>query len=146
MVISVTPVTPEEQAAVVNDEGRGFLPGHLRMTFRAIGVGWATATMPVTGAHMAINGYLHAGAVTSLADTVCATGCLKHLPEGAESFTTLELKANFLGTVRSGEVICEGRMIHGGRTTQVWDATVADQSSGRTLALFRATQLILYPR
>jgi 1,4-dihydroxy-2-naphthoyl-CoA hydrolase len=34
--------------------------------------------------------------------------------------------------------------VHGGRTTQVWDAIV--RADGRTLALFRCTQLVLYPR
>ncbi|MEO8601669.1 MAG: hypothetical protein ABI629_03730 [bacterium] len=33
---------------------------------------------------------------------------------------------------------------HRGRTTQVWDAVVRDEASGRRLALFRCTQLILY--
>ena len=37
-------------------------------------------------------------------------------------------------------------MAHGGRTTQVWDAVVTDAEGGKPLALFRCTQLILYPR
>ena len=35
---------------------------------------------------------------------------------------------------------------HLGRTTQVWDAVVFDEASMRTLALFRCTQMVLYPR
>jgi uncharacterized protein (TIGR00369 family) len=68
------------------------------------------------------------------------------LPEGAEGFTTIELKTNFLGTKLAGVITCEARLAHGGRTTQVWDATVTDDDSGKLLALFRCTQLILYPR
>ena len=37
-------------------------------------------------------------------------------------------------------------VVHTGRTTQVWDAEVTHRESGRTLALFRCTQMILYPR
>ncbi|HEV3476691.1 MAG TPA: PaaI family thioesterase [Rubrobacteraceae bacterium] len=95
---------------------------------------------------MAPNGYLHAATIVALADTSCGYGTFVSLPEGAEGFTTVELKSNFLGTKRAGAIRCEARMAHGGRTTQVWDATVSDEESDKTLALFRCTQMILYPR
>jgi len=60
--------------------------------------------------------------------------------------TTIELKSNFLGTAREGSIACVATKIHSGRTTQVWDATVTDETSGKTIALVRCTQLILYPR
>jgi acyl-coenzyme A thioesterase PaaI-like protein len=44
--------------------------------------------------------------------------------------------------VRQGTISCEARLVHGGRTTQVWDATVS-APDGRPLALFRCTQLVL---
>jgi uncharacterized protein (TIGR00369 family) len=69
-----------------------------------------------------------------------------NLPEGAQSFTTIELKSNFVGTKRGGAIGCEAKLVHGGRTTQVWDATVSDEESGKPIALFRCTQMILYPR
>src|SRR5205085_11985359 len=92
--------------------------------------------------HLAPNGYLHAAAVIGLADTACGYGCILGLPEGGVGFTTIELKTNFLGTAMSGTITCEAVRVHGGRTTQLWDATVRD-ADGRTLALFRCTQLIL---
>lgn len=67
------------------------------------------------------------------------------LPEGASSFTTIELKSNHLGTARNGTVRCVAKMFHGGRTTQVWDAEVTHVETGKTIALFRCTQMILYP-
>jgi acyl-coenzyme A thioesterase PaaI-like protein len=54
-------------------------------------------------------------------------------------------KANFLNTVREGALACEATQVHAGRTTQVWDARVMDESSARVIALFRCTQLLLYP-
>lgn len=95
---------------------------------------------------LAPNGYLHAATVVALADTSCGYGCFINLPEGAEGFTTIELKTNFLGTAREGVIECEAKLAHGGRTTQVWDATVTNSESGKTIALFRCTQMILYPR
>jgi uncharacterized protein (TIGR00369 family) len=94
---------------------------------------------------MAPNGYLHAATVVALADTSCGYGTVASLPDGARGFTTIELKANYLGTVLEGAVACEATLVHGGRTTQVWDAKVTDESTGRMIALFRCTQILLYP-
>ena len=79
---------------------------------------------------LAPNGYLHAASVIALADTACGYGCLAHLPDGATSFTTIELKSNFLGTARDGTLSCIARPAHLGRNTQVWDATVARKADG----------------
>jgi uncharacterized protein (TIGR00369 family) len=57
-------------------------------------------------------------------------------------FTTIELKCNYMGTATSGTVTCSARMIHGGRTTQVWDADVA-REDGKVIASFRCTQMVL---
>ena len=54
-----------------------------------------------------------------------------------------ELKTNFLGTSREGVIYCEGTPAHIGRRTMVWDARVWDEKSGRNIALFRCTQMIL---
>ncbi len=94
--------------------------------------------------HLAPNGYLHAASIIMLADTSCGYGCMITLPEGANSFTTIELKSNFLGTAREGKVDCIATPIHLGRTTQVWDATVS--AAGKTIALFRCTQMVLWPK
>jgi uncharacterized protein (TIGR00369 family) len=96
--------------------------------------------------YLAPNGFLHAASVIALADTACGFATIAHLPEGAESFTTMELKANFLGTTRDGAVDAVARGAHLGRNTQVWDATVTEVATGKTLALFRCTQMILWPK
>jgi uncharacterized protein (TIGR00369 family) len=107
--------------------------------------GRALGVLDVEDRHLAPNGFLHAGVIVTLADTVCGYGCVFSLPDDRTGFTTIELKTNFLGTARSGRLTCEGRLVHGGRTTQVWDATVADDAA-KTLALFRCTQLLLSER
>ncbi len=104
--------------------------------------GMLSARLAVEEKHMAPNGYLHAGTVVGFADSVAGYGCFLNLPEGAIGFTTIELKTNFLGSAREGTIACEARLAHGGRTTQLWDATVTDPT-GKTLALFRCTQLVL---
>ncbi len=95
---------------------------------------------------LAPNGFLHAASVIALADTACGFATVAHLPDGAENFTTIELKSNFLGTATEGELEAVARGAHLGRTTQVWDATVTEVAGGKTLALFRCTQMVLWPR
>jgi 1,4-dihydroxy-2-naphthoyl-CoA hydrolase len=102
--------------------------------------------MPVRPAVLAPNGYLHAASVIALADTCCGFACAAHLPAGAINFTTLELKSNFLGTATEGTLEAEAIAAHLGRTTHVWDAPVRHIESDRTIALFRCTQMVLWPR
>ena len=61
----------------------------------------------------------------------------------ASGFTTVELKSNHLGTAREGTLDCVAKAAHLGRTTQVWDAVVSHRETGKTLALFRCTQMVL---
>jgi len=126
-----------------NARGQGYLPGLIGLEIREIGHGRVTSRLTVRQELLAPNGYLHAATVIALADTSCGYGTIASLPEGARNFTTIELKANFLGTVLEGAIACEATLAHGGRTTQVWDARVTDESSGKALALFRCTQLLL---
>ena len=134
--------TPES----FNQFGSTFLPGHLGIRITEVSPGKLAAEMKVEPFHLAPNGYLHAGSVVTLADTCAGYGCISNLPEGALSFTTIELKSNHLGTAREGVISCVATAVHLGRTTQVWDATVLDQASGKTIALFRCTQMLIYPK
>ena len=125
------------------EAGQERLPGLLGIEIDEIEVGHVRMHLALRPELLAPNGYLHAGTVVTLADSACGYGCIASLPVGATGFTTIELKTNFLGTVLEGTLSCESRRVHGGRTTQVWDAVVTDEA-GKTLALFRCTQLLLY--
>lgn len=102
--------------------------------------------LPVRAEVLAPNGYLHAASVIALADTCCGFACAAHLPEGAVNFTTIELKTNFLGTATDGTIEAEAVAAHVGRNTHVWDAAVRHIESDKTIALFRCTQMVLWPR
>ena len=133
-----------------NQRSTGHLPGLLGIRILEMREGRARAELAIRKELFAPNGFLHAGSVVTLADTLSGYACVAHLPEGASGFTTLELKSNHLGTAREGVIDCEARLVHGGRTTQVWDATVshrqADGATGKAIAIFRCTQMILYPK
>jgi uncharacterized protein (TIGR00369 family) len=134
-------MTPED----FNERSQGHLPGLLGLETVEVEPGRLVMRVDVRAEHLAPNGYLHAATVVGLADTACGYGCAASLPEGASGFTTIELKANFLGTALDGALSCVATLGHGGRTTQVWDAVVGVEGAGTTLALFRCTQLVLYP-
>ena len=119
------------------------LPGRFGLVVTRIAEGRLDAEVTIEPWMLAPNGYLHAASVLLLADTAAGYACMAHLPEGAKNFTTIELKSNFLGTVREGKMRAECRAEHLGRTTQVWAATVFGPDD-RKLALFRCTQLVLW--
>ena len=135
-------VTP----ASLNRDSKNCLPGNLGIEMLELQQGVMTSRMAIEPRHGAINGFLHAGGVVTLADTTCGNATLAHLPAGAESFTTIELKSNHVGTLRQGVIVCTAVAQHLGRSTQVWDAVVSDEASGRKIALFRCTQMILWPK
>lgn len=129
----------------LNLRSQGYLPGLLGIEFLSLEPGRLTSRLALRPELLAPNGYLHAAVVIALADTACGYGTFTDLPSGANNFTTIELKSNFLGTAREGAIACVATRLHSGRTTQVWDAEVTDETSGKKIALFRCTQLILYP-
>ena len=136
-------LTIPRSVAEWNGRGAEYLPGHLGIEILSVEPDEVRARIRVARRLCAWNGYLHAGAVVSLADTCCGYATVRNLPEDAAGFTTIELKSNFLGTALEGDVLCSATPVHKGRTTQVWDAVVRAEKTGKTLALFRCTQMIL---
>jgi len=128
----------------LRDKEAGTLTHLLGFQWVEVGPCFVRGRFDVHKQHLAPIGYLHAATIVALADTACGFGCLMSLPEGASGFTTVEIKANFLGTAREGGVSCEARLVHGGRTTQVWDAEIKNETTGKVIALFRCTQFLLY--
>lgn len=128
----------------LHERQRGTLPDLLGFDLVSASTQAIITGLEIKRHHLAPNGYLHAASIIMLADTSCGYGCMINLPEGAHSFTTIELKSNFLGTAREGRLDCTATPIHLGRTTQVWDATVS--AAGKTIALFRCTQMVIWPK
>ena len=138
---------PNDTVAQLNEFGRDRLPGLLGLEILTCTAELVTGRIPVTPPLIAGTGFLWAPVVIALADTLCAYGCGQARPKESRSFTTVELKTNFLGTVGVGRAIYgEAKPAHLGRTTQVWDCVVMDEATRKHLALFRCTQLVLYAR
>jgi uncharacterized protein (TIGR00369 family) len=130
----------------LNTRGAGRLPGWFGLKVVRIDERELAMQLQIQPQMLAPNGFLHAATVIALADTACGFATIAHLPDGAESFTTIELKCNFLGTATAGTLEAVAKGVHLGRTTQVWDAEVREVATGRVLALFRCSQLVLWPK
>jgi len=130
----------------LNTRGTGRLPGWFGLKVVRIDERELAMQLQIQPQMLAPNGFLHAATVIALADTACGFATIAHLPDGAESFTTIELKCNFLGTATEGTLDAVAKGAHLGRTTQLWDAEVREAATGRTLALFRCTQMVLWPK
>ena len=140
------PLRPGFDVDRFNRFGKDYLPGLVGLVLTEVSEGLLRGELELRKTLLAPNGYLHAGAIVTFADTLAGYGCISHLPGNAQNFTTVELKVNFLNTAVEGVLHGEARAVHLGRTTQVWDALVTHGGERRKLALFRCTQLVLYPK
>ena len=131
---------------ILNQRSNDNLPGLMGVVLTELKSKEVKSLMALKSIHFAPNTYLHAASVIALADTTCGYATVAHLPPGAHSFTTIELKSNFLGTTLGSEVHCVARAQHLGRNTQVWYAEVFDAENGVKIALFRCSQMILWPK
>ena len=92
----------DERAQQMNDFFGPLVPGRLGCVFTEATKDLVVGHIDVTKELIAGTGYLFAPAVIALADTLCAIGTPANAPEGT-TFTTIELKTNFLGSAREGE-------------------------------------------
>ncbi len=141
-----SPADVPRSAASLNEIGAGFLPGLLGIEIVDWADGEVTGRLPIRPDLFAPNGFLHAASVVALADTLCGYGCVTSLPDGATGFTTVDLTTSLLRAVRNDALIGRAVRVHSGRSTQIWDATVSGDGEDRPVALFRCTQLVLWPR
>ena len=128
-----------------NEVSKGMFPDLCDVRITHLAPGESKGEMTISKKHLNAGGFMHGAAVIALVDSVTGGGSRVSCPEGALGATTIELKCNFMGTATEGTVYATGRMLHGGRTTQVWDAEVVDDR-GRMIAAFRCTQMVLWPR
>jgi len=94
---------PEITPEALNAGSRRQLPGLVGMEVLDVSADGLKSRLEVRPELLSPNGYVHAAALVALADTTCGFGAIAFLPDGARSFTTLELKTSFVGAVRDDE-------------------------------------------
>lgn len=100
------------------------------------------ATMPVGPAVHQPFGLLHGGASVALAETVASIGAWLNIDQAREAAVGLEINANHLRALRAGTLTASATPYHRGRTTQVWEVRIADES-GRLVSVSRCTVAVV---
>ncbi len=106
-----------------------------------VGDGEAVFAMEVQPEHANPMGTLQGGVICALADAAMGMAYASRLGDG-ESFTTLELKTNYLRAVTGGTLTASGRVVHGGRTVGLTTCDVVDEE-GRKIAHATSTCMTL---
>lgn len=117
------------QRAIAGEEPRANVAELIGMRMVAAEHGSVTFELEVGEEHMSPPGNLHGGIVCDIADGAMGCSCLSLLGEG-ETFTTVELKINFLRGVTSGKLTAVGNVIRAGRTLTLCDCRVTDEAGG----------------
>ena len=117
----------------------------LDIRISAIGDDWLQGTMPVDHRTHQPYGLLHGGASVALAETLGSTAAMLTLDPEKELAVGLEINANHIRGVRSGTVTGTARMLHLGRTTQVWEIRIENEE-GALVCISRITMAVVAAR
>ncbi len=117
---------------------------HLGIEFVEVGDDFIVGRVPVDARTHQPFGLLHGGVSVVLAETLGSCGAAYSSPVGHQA-VGLDINANHLRGVKSGWVIGTARPIHRGRTTQVWQIDLRNET-GEMVCTSRLTVAILAPR
>jgi 1,4-dihydroxy-2-naphthoyl-CoA hydrolase len=117
----------------------------LDIRISAIGDDWLQGTMPVDHRTHQPYGLLHGGASVVLAETLGSTAAMLTLDPEKELAVGLDINANHIRGVRSGMVTGTARMLHLGRTTQVWEIRIENEE-GALVCISRITMAVVAAR
>ena len=123
------------------------LDGTLGVQIRSATKEEVVAFVDVDHRHRQPFGLLHGGVYALIAESAASIGgALTAIPAGGGAVGMSNNTAFLKPFKGEGRLTSTARRIHGGRTTQVWDATITAETTGKLMALFRCTQIILWPK
>ena len=93
----------------------------LNIIYTDVGPDFLTASMPVDTRVYQPDGVLHGGAMLALAESVGSAACFVFLDTEHFSIRGIEMSANHVKSMRDGQVHATAKLLHKGRTTQVWN-------------------------
>ena len=118
----------------LNRRGAGTMVEHLGIRFTALGPDYLSASMPVDHRTNQPIGILHGGASVVLAETVGSVAGALCVDLRRHFCVGLEVNANHLRAVSTGQVVGTARPLHLGRKTQVWQIDIVDEHGQQTTA------------
>ena len=147
MTVNSSPnhMAPEDVTAWLNERFDGTLMGHTGIRMVEVGPQRAIAEMEVRPGVMTLTGYVHAGAMISLADTAAtfvAVASIKGSYVDLERFpVAISLSSQIVSNTQEGVIRAESTVIHAGRTLVVVGTRVTSDE-GRLLATVNSTHFV----
>ena len=129
----------------LNGASTNTLMAVLGIRFTAFGDDWLRGSMPVDARTHQPFGLLHGGASVALAETLGSSAALLTLDPAQELAVGLEINANHVRGVRSGTVTGTARMLHLGRSTQLWEIRIENED-GALVCISRLTMAVVPAR
>ncbi|MGF6493865.1 1,4-dihydroxy-2-naphthoyl-CoA hydrolase [Luteibacter sp. 621] len=126
----------------INGWSRNTMMETLDIRFTAFGDDWLRGTMPVDHRTQQPFGLLHGGASVVLAETLGSSAALLTLDVEKEIAVGLDINANHIRGVRGGIVTGTAKAVHLGRTTQVWEIRI-EEDTGKLVCLSRLTMAVI---
>ena len=114
----------------------------LNMEFVDVGEDYITCKMPVNSTVHQPDGVLHGGATIALAESVGSIAAKFFLDDPEISIRGIEISANHLKSIRSGEVYARASKIHLGKTIQLWEIKVTDEENN-LISLVKLTTIAI---
>jgi uncharacterized protein (TIGR00369 family) len=144
VVASLDPVTEER---IRKSIGRQTLLTTLGVTIAELASGRVVLDLPYRADLCQQNGYVHAGAITTLADSACGYAAATLMPPDRDVLT-VEFKVNLLSPARGERFRATGQVVRAGRTLTVCSAEVVARADGgepKLVALMQATMMAVTP-
>ena len=98
----------------------------LQIEYVDVGAHFLKGKMPVNERVHQPDGVLHGGAMVALAESVGSMASYIFLDAQQFAIRGIEISANHVRSIRKGEVFATARILHKGRTTQLWDIKITD--------------------
>ena len=108
-----------------------------------VGDNFLRMRMPVDSRTHQGHGILHGGASVALIESIGSIGSSLILDMSKEVPVGLEVNANHVGGMRSGNVIARGEVVHIGRRTHLWKVDITNEETGKLICTGRLTVMIV---
>lgn len=125
----------------VNARGKNTMAEHLNIVVDELGPNFLKGRMPVDHRTVQPLGLLHGGASAAFAETLASIGAFLCINPEKEYCVGLEINANHIAGVKSGEVVGLARPLHRGRSTQVWDIHITQET--KLVCVSRLTMAVI---
>ncbi|SMC53003.1 PaaI family thioesterase [Cellulophaga tyrosinoxydans] len=116
----------EKILKICNDTCKGTLMETLDISYVDVGENFLIGRMPVGPKVYQPDGVLHGGAMVALAESVGSAASYIFLNGQEVTIRGIEISANHVKSIREGYVFAKAKIVHKGRTTQLWDIKITD--------------------